>query len=248
MLALHVFAVAVTALCVVAGWWQYSVYDAEQVRERADRSGVQPVPLAEALAVDGVVGSDQMGARVVADGEYAPADQQLLVSGREQDGRSGYWVLSPLLVDQATAGPAALLVVRGWTAQPELPPVPTGPVQVTAALLPDDDLDQREESVPEGSDRVIGQVRVPALVNELPYPLYPAHAVRTDQAPTDPQPLTTVTIPPPDASWTTGLTNLAYALQWWVFGAFTLFMWWRMCADQVRPRGRVRTREPVLTP
>ncbi|MDX6278703.1 MAG: surfeit locus 1 family protein, partial [Nocardioidaceae bacterium] len=24
-----------------------------------------------------------------------------------------------------------------------------------------------------------------------------------------------------------------YALQWWVFGAFALFMWWRMCTETV---------------
>ena len=28
-----------------------------------------------------------------------------------------------------------------------------------------------------------------------------------------------------------GLRNLLYALQWWVFGAFALFVWWRHLAD-----------------
>ena len=31
----------------------------------------------------------------------------------------------------------------------------------------------------------------------------------------------------------TGLRNLAYALQWWVFGAFALYMWWRMSTESV---------------
>ncbi len=247
MLALHAFAVAVTVLCVVAGLWQYGVYETEQTNDRADRSTRTPVPLTQALTIDGVIGTDQVGARVVASGRYAATDQQLLVSGRERDGRTGYWVLSPLLVDAETADAAALLVVRGWTEQPVLPPVPTGPVAVTAALQPGDDLDELEPSVP-GSDRVIGSVRIPALVNELPYRLYPAYALRTDQVPDDPEPLGAVTLPPPDASWTTGLTNLAYALQWWVFGAFALFMWWRMCTDAVRAKRRTpQTRTPVLT-
>lgn len=248
MLALHAFAVAVTVLCVVAGLWQYGSYDTEQAVERADRSSRPPVPLSEALRVDGVISTDQVGARIVADGQYAPADQQLLVSGREQDGRTGYWVLSPLLVDVAAAEGAALLVVRGWTPQPVLPAVPTGPVSVTAALQPGDDLDRLEQSVP-GANRVIGSVRIPTLINELPYRLYPAYGLRTDQSPTDPQPLSPVTPPEPGASWTTGLTNLAYALQWWAFGAFASFMWWRVCTDAVRARrGRPETRTPVLTP
>ena len=247
MLALHAFAVAVTVLCVVAGWWQYDVYDREQADERADRSTVTPVQLTEALAVDGVIDTDQVGARVVADGQYVEADQQLLVSGREHDGRTGFWVLSPLLVDAAAADRAALLVVRGWTEQPVLPPVPTGPVSVTAVLQPGDDHDGLERSVP-GPDRVIGSIRIPALVNELPYRLYPAYALRTEQAPADKQALAVVSPPEPEASWTTGLTNLAYALQWWVFGAFALFMWWRMCTDSVRgQRGRPEARTPVLT-
>ncbi len=247
MLALHAFAVAVTVLCVVAGWWQYDVYGREQADERADRSTATPVQLTDALAVDGVIGADQVGARVVADGQYVATDQQLLVSGREHDGRLGFWVLSPLLVDAAAVDPAALLVVRGWTEQPVLPPVPTGPVSVTAVLQPGDELDGQQRSVP-GPGRVIGSIRLPTLVNELPYRLYPAYALRTDQEPVDPQSLAVVSPPQPDASWTTGLTNLAYALQWWVFGAFALFMWWRMCTDAVRvQRGRPEARTPVLT-
>ena len=37
--------------------------------------------------------------------------------------------------------------------------------------------------------------------------------------------------PDPEVSWTVGLRNLAYALQWWVFGLFSAFMWWRMATD-----------------
>jgi surfeit locus 1 family protein len=43
-------------------------------------------------------------------------------------------------------------------------------------------------------------------------------------------------VPPPepgDVSWTVGLRNLAYAVQWWVFGAFAVFMWWRMATESV---------------
>ena len=28
--------------------------------------------------------------------------------------------------------------------------------------------------------------------------------------------------------------NTAYAIQWWVFAAFVLWMWWKMVADEHR--------------
>jgi surfeit locus 1 family protein len=33
-----------------------------------------------------------------------------------------------------------------------------------------------------------------------------------------------------------GLKNLAYAMQWWVFGIFAGFMWWRMCTETIAAR------------
>jgi surfeit locus 1 family protein len=38
----------------------------------------------------------------------------------------------------------------------------------------------------------------------------------------------------PDTSFTTGLRNLMYALQWWVFGGFVVFMWWRILREDAR--------------
>jgi hypothetical protein len=41
-------------------------------------------------------------------------------------------------------------------------------------------------------------------------------------------------LPGPDSS--SGLRNLLYALQWWVFGAFALFMWWRWVEEEILGR------------
>ena len=38
-------------------------------------------------------------------------------------------------------------------------------------------------------------------------------------------------LPDPDSS--TGLRNLFYAIEWWVFGAFALFVWWRWAKDEL---------------
>ena len=68
------------------------------------------------------------------------------------------------------------------------------------------------------------------LVNEWPGQLYNAILFPSSQQP----PSTGVThIPPPDLSpdgfaW----RNLAYALQWWIFALFALYMWWRMVREE----------------
>ena len=35
-------------------------------------------------------------------------------------------------------------------------------------------------------------------------------------------------VPPPDTDTPLNLRNAAYAVQWWVFGLFAIWMWWKM--------------------
>ena len=48
----------------------------------------------------------------------------------------------------------------------------------------------------------------------------------------------------PGADSATALRNILYAFQWWVFGAFAIFMWWRWLQEDVlgRPRRGSRYR------
>ena len=41
-------------------------------------------------------------------------------------------------------------------------------------------------------------------------------------------------MPPPDLPSGFTLRNLAYALQWWIFALFALWMWWKMVRDAHR--------------
>lgn len=226
LVGLHVFAIVAVAFCVLMGLWQLGVYDSRQERERADEQSVPRVALAGLWGPDQPFESRLNQRPVTAKGTFAPASQQVWVTGKEQAGRTGAWLLAPLLVD---GDDQALLVVRGWAPSvTDFPPVPTGVVSIDAVLQPGEasgaayDPDRRE----------IGSVRIPALTNELPYDLYSGFAVSTSASVSGGLDL----VPPPepgDVSWTVGLRNLAYAVQWWVFGAFALFMWWRMSTESV---------------
>jgi surfeit locus 1 family protein len=239
MLALHLLALVAVAVCVVGGIWQLDVYRTEQDTSRADQAAAEPEPLTTTLGPDEGITNQLVGARVVAEGTYAPPEQQILVSGRSGDGsggsddggREGFWVVSPLRLETGSA----ILVVRGWTRSESAPPVPTAPVTVTGSLEPGE---EPGADAVLGSDRVVDSVRIPMLVGELPYDLYGAMLIRTAERPEPSDGLTPVDPSPPDVPWTDGLRNLAYALQWWVFAGFAVFMWWRICADQL---GRRRT-------
>ena len=60
--------------------------------------------------------------------------------------------------------------------------------------------------------------------------------IRTAEQPKPTDGLAPVDTSVPAVPWTDGLRNLAYALQWWVFAAFAVFMWWRVCADLIAKR------------
>jgi surfeit locus 1 family protein len=226
MLALHAVALAAVALCLIAGLWQLDVYESEQDSERAERASAAAVPLTDELGPDEGMTNELVGLPVVAEGHYAPADQQILVAGRAHSGRDGYWVVSPLVLDNGSA----ILVVRGWTPEELAPAVPSAPVRVTGPLEPGEEAGADSEL---GSNRVVDSVRIPSLVGQLPYDLYSAMMIRTAERPAPSDGLAAVDASAPEVPWTSGLRNLAYALQWWVFGAFAVFMWWRICADRL---------------
>lgn len=247
MLALHALLVLVLAGTAAMGWWQLGMWRAAQADEVAERLTRSPVALGRVLGPDDALGNDDVGVPVVVAGRYAPAAEQFLVSGRELAGRDGFWVLSPLRV--AATG-SRLLVVRGWTSDGSaLPPLPVGPVRVGGVLQPGE-----EGSGTVSAGRVVDAVRIPALVAAVDGDLYGAYLLRTPTsgaaasgaaasgtaasgtATSGTHPaggLAAVPPPRPEASWSAGLRNLAYASQWWVFGAFGLFMWWRMVRDRL---------------
>ncbi len=226
MLALHALALAVLLGTALMGWWQLDVWRSAQSDDVATRLARPPTPLAEVLGPDDALTGEDVGVPVAVEGRYGPADQQFLVSGRRQAGLDGFWVLSPLRVD---ATGSSLLVVRGWTPTgTALPPVPRGQVRETGVLQPGE-----EGSGAMSAGRVVPAIRIPSLVAEVDRDLYGGYLLRTGGAAAASAGLRAVPVPEPEGSWGVGLRNLAYAAQWWLFGAFAVFLWWRICVDRV---------------
>jgi cytochrome oxidase assembly protein ShyY1 len=65
------------------------------------------------------------------------------------------------------------------------------------------------------------------------YRLYDAFVVLASAEPATSEAPAVVPAPSPPTDHA-GLRNVAYAFQWWIFAAFTLFMWGRMMLDAHR--------------
>lgn len=225
VLGLHVFAIAAIAFCLFMGSWQWGVYDQRQADQTTDQGGDATVPLLDVWAPGEVFTKDHDQQSVEVTGTFRPASEQLWVTGQTQGDDEGVWLVAPV-----TVADAELLVVRGWTPEQTatFPEVPAGEVTFDAVLQPGDASSTGWD--PEA--RTIGAVRIPTLLNELGYgELWSGYAVSTDGDVAGP--LTLVEIDQSEVSWTQGGRNLGYGLQWWVFAAFTLFMWWRMAREIV---------------
>ncbi|NMR18948.1 SURF1 family protein [Cellulomonas fimi] len=239
MIVLLVLLLGAAAVCARLGVWQL---DRAQLRgEQAERVAVAereqapPAALGDVLAPQASFSGDLVGERVEVEGRYEP-EGQLLVPERALDGRTGYLVLTPLRVsgsggDAGWTGPVPVLpVARGWVADaadPAALAVPDGAVRLTGYL-------QVSEASGSGDD-VPGQTEAISsaeLVNRWGGPIYTGYLVLASSEPA--QPAGVALLPPPTLGGGSGLNvqNLAYAAQWWIFGAFAVLLWLRLVKDE----------------
>jgi cytochrome oxidase assembly protein ShyY1 len=101
---------------------------------------------------------------------------------------------------------------------------PTGSVRVQGILEPSQDL-----AAPLDEQRTTNGIQIARLVSAFNNDLYSGYVIATTSDPPDALPA--VVVPLPDASFWAGIRNLLYALQWWLFAGFVVFMWWRILRD-----------------
>lgn len=232
-------------VCGRLGAWQLDrAYERAQLaaqQEAAEAVAEGPEWLGSLLAPQESFPGELVGREARVAGRFEPSGE-LLVPGRVLDGNVGYLVLAPFRVsDDGTAGQSwsglsgapVLAVVQGWVESPADAKAltrPVGEVTLTGWL-------QAGEAT-SGSAAVVDgqtdQIALSALVNEWGGPIYSGYLVATE-GPGSPENGGVAALPRPTIEGGTdaNIQNLFYALQWWVFGGFAMFLWIRLVRDEM---------------
>lgn len=212
--------VLAVAVAIGLGLWQLHVWQAARSDQAREVSTKAPVALSRVLGHDDVVTNADAGRQVRFSGTWMGADT-MYVADRPNGDRTGYWVVTPVRI-----GDSAVPVVRGWSPRAHAASS-RGKARITGWLQPSEgsgavDANPRDDVLPE--------MRIASMVEHVDLDLYSAYVVSRDAGPG----LRAVGAPSmPAASATTGLRNLLYALQWWVFGGFAIYIWVRWCGDSL---------------
>ncbi|WP_448073340.1 SURF1 family protein [Georgenia yuyongxinii] len=257
LVGIFVLLLAAAIISVRLGAWQLDraairgAAEAEQAH--AERLAADPVPLEDVLRAQTSFTAEELGRSVEVTGTFVP-DQQVLVPDRSVAGQDVDLVVTALRLTQGPDAGAMLPVLRGWvpadaittdggSAAPRdaatagLLAVPEGELTVAGHL------DSSEAAVatdyPGG---MVGAISSAELANLWGGPSFSGYLVQFTQAPDGTRTASDAAglphAPPPGMAVETGLNiqNLAYAVEWVVFGGFALFLWWRMVRDEVKYR------------
>nr|WP_245241138.1 SURF1 family protein [Streptomyces spiramenti] len=230
--AINVFVALAIPFCLYMGSWQLGRFEDRVEGHRDNQQQVEAARVAEAVPLDRLLppSTETVGEAATVTGTF-DAEHELLVPGRTLDGETGFYVLTPL---QPSDGSRAVPVVRGWLpGAPDadaVPPAPTGETGVEGILQAAES--PRAVNAPTGlPGGQIGVIGAASLINLLPYEV--ENAWLTVREAEDP-----MTAVPPVAASGTGLDikafqNLGYTAEWFVFAAFTAFMWFRLFRREV---------------
>jgi len=222
-LALHGLLVVVLVAFGLLGWWQFETWrDRPRDDARATASVETARPFSDVHPAKARLDPAAAGTLVTVSGRYDLSAQVLLP--QRVDGRNGYGVITPL----RTGDDAVVVVHRGWvadqTALAAATPASSAEVTVTGTLERN-----RADTGRRGGAREIATLSTAELLRTLPYPptsVYDGHVALVMQRPAvagAPEPVPPATSQGPRVldRW----RNLAYALQWWLFGAAAVFLW-----------------------
>ncbi len=235
-LALLALVIAVMAGFGFLGSWQLGVARDTAAIEAAREAAQRPeVPVQQVIGPHEPFPTAALSRPVSAVGSYRHSDH-VLITDRKLGDRVGYWLVDALVLDE---GGGIMPVLRGFVTDPQaLPPAPSGRVEVHGTLAVGEPSPDEYRHMPPGQ---LQRLNTATLVNLWPGDLYNAFVFAADEIPLDgstavaPAGLERVPPPPPDSG---GFTwrNLGYALQWWFFAGFAIYMWWRMVREDHKER------------
>ena len=237
-LGLLAFVLIFGAVTYRAGLWQW-----HRLEHRVDRNDLirehynaAPTPLDEVVPRGETVDREtQEWTNVTATGTYDPSGA-VSVKFTTRDGVAGVDVVVPLMLDDGTA----ILVDRGWMATannaeaPELPAPPTGEVEVTGWLRPNNRAGGEAVRVHDGQVRTISSV---GYADHVDYPLRDGYLNLRSESPESPSQLQLE----PDPDLGQG-PHFFYALQWWFFGLLGVVGFGWFLRDELKRRRSEPTR------
>jgi cytochrome oxidase assembly protein ShyY1 len=216
----HAALVVMLFAFTLLGLWQLDHFE-HHARSRADRP---VVAVDDVTRPGGRLAEDDVARRVTAQGTY-DGTRTRLVPGREHDNRVGFLVVTPL---RTASG--ILPVVRGWVASRSsaAATAPAGPLTLTGRLQGSE---SSAASVVDPLDSLpaneIAYVSTVSMLETWPYSprtVYDGYVVATREVPAGAVAPVRVEAQRPTGGvgrW----RNLAYALNWWLFGAAAIFFW-----------------------
>lgn len=245
-------------MAVSLGLWQMDSWQAQRDAQARDLTLRAPVPLAELMGPDDPFPAAEVGQPVLVTGTWVP-EGTVYVTDRTQDGVDGSWAVTPVAVGGETDAPA-LLVVRGFLDDPEPDPAtapepPAGEAEILAWLQPAEGTGATD---PDPSDDLLPQLRLADAIQHVEQDLYSGYAVaigpdavreavdagatgwpEADASVEAVDGLSQATLDAlPKSDQSTGLRNLLYAVEWWMFAAFAVYIWWRYVRDEIEKSAR----------
>ncbi|HIY23904.1 MAG TPA: SURF1 family protein [Candidatus Brachybacterium merdigallinarum] len=193
-----------------------------------DEAAAELGDVRDVLEIGGVVTNDMVGGIATAQGTFDP-DEQVLVPHRSIDGTDATLVVTALHVALEDGSTARLPVARGWLPTTELtgpdgevdpslaPAPPSGEIEISGRL-------EASEAASQGiNEGIATEIATPLLVNAWGSPMYAGYLGQISPA-EGLQPM-----PEAESEFSAGLDwqNIGYALQWVLFAAFFLYLWWR---------------------
>lgn len=228
---------AVAAVFALLGQWQ--IERAVEQGQADERDTETAVPLAS-VAEPGSTLTTEAGGRLVSfSGTWVPADFDTL-AGRNQDGRSGSWVIGRILVPHGADAPASLPVALAWfdddaaaQAAAERLSSEGGEAELVGRLMPPEA--PTEGDVQTGAREAMS---VAALINEWEMfdgRVYGSYAI-LDAASADASGVLVDGAEPivssrPVVDTQLNALNIFYAIEWIAFMLFAFYLWYRLVKD-----------------
>jgi cytochrome oxidase assembly protein ShyY1 len=202
--------------------WQWDrLHERRDENERIEARMSLPVEPVSALVAGAAGGAlEEVELRVAsARGTYRP-DEQVLVANRTHEGMAGWWVVTPLVLDDGSA----VAVNRGWVPRDVTPEgswaafaPPTGTVEVTGLLQ----ASQGRSAGPLDDPRTLPRLNVEVLDERVAADLLPLWLQLQTQDPAQTSGLPAVLAPPEMGDG----PHLNYAGQWLIFATLTVVVY-----------------------